>query len=136
MYLMLTDFGLVVLIWLVQLIIYPGLRYYGEKDFATWHDKYTSLISVIVIPMMIIQLAFHSYMVIINPNVIYGLNFGTVIAIWAVTFFFAIPLHGNLAQNMHVTASIEKLIRINWYRTILWSQIFIIDLLIYHKFIA
>ena len=133
---MLIDFGLVVLIWIVQLIIYPGLLYYSEEDLSKWHDKYTSIISAIVIPAMILQLGYHSYLLIVNPNIIYGLNFGTVIAIWAVTFFFAIPLHGNIAQKKYIEASIHKLIKINWYRTILWSQIFIIDLLVYHKFIA
>lgn len=136
MYLMLIDFGLVVLIWLVQLIIYPGLKYYNEQDLAKWHDKYTSLISIVVIPLMVIQVCLHAYTVILNPNLITGLNFITIIAIWAVTFFFAIPLHGNIAQNKYIEASIHKLIKINWYRTVLWSQIFVVDLLIYHKFIA
>jgi len=136
MYLMLIDFGLVVLIWLVQLIIYPSLLYYSEKDLGKWHDKYTSLISGFVIPMMIVQVSYHAYLLIINPNIIYVINFGSIIAIWAVTFFYAIPLHGNIAQGKYIRASLEKLIKINWYRTALWTQIFIIYLLIYHRFIA
>ncbi|MFT7429007.1 MAG: hypothetical protein ACI9IZ_001504, partial [Nonlabens sp.] len=34
---LLVDFGLVVLIWIVQLIIYPSFLYYGSKTLNKWH---------------------------------------------------------------------------------------------------
>lgn len=53
---LLLDFGLVVLIWIVQLVIYPSLCYYQDKDLAKWHKIYTQRIGVIVGPLMIAQL--------------------------------------------------------------------------------
>ena len=47
---LLTDFGLVVLIWIVQLIIYPAFYVVADNNFAAWHKKYMSLISYLVIP--------------------------------------------------------------------------------------
>ncbi len=44
---LLFDFGLVVLIWIVQLVIYPGLCYYSETDLLKWHKLYTSRIAYV-----------------------------------------------------------------------------------------
>ena len=54
---LLLDFGLMVLIWIVQLVIYPGLCYYKNEDLGKWHKIYTQRIGVIVGPLMIAQLA-------------------------------------------------------------------------------
>ena len=69
-----VDSGLFILIWLVQLIIYPSFRYTEEKDFVGWHARYTWVIGAIVSPLMLVQvgievvhgahyndLAFHFY---------------------------------------------------------------------------
>jgi hypothetical protein len=52
---LLLDFGLVVLIWLVQLVIYPGFKFYSPSNLALWHKIYTGRIGVAVVPMMVWQ---------------------------------------------------------------------------------
>jgi len=52
-----VDFCLVVLIWLVQLIIYPSFRYMSPEQLAIWHPKYTTLITLVVGPLMLAQVA-------------------------------------------------------------------------------
>ena len=51
-----TDSGLLVLIWLVQLIIYPSFRYTEEKEFILWHARYISLIGLVFSPFMLLQI--------------------------------------------------------------------------------
>jgi len=36
---LLFDFGLLVLIWLVQLVIYPSFLYYEQDNLKRWHEN-------------------------------------------------------------------------------------------------
>ena len=53
---LLFDFGLLVLIWLVQLVIYPSFLYYEQDNLKRWHEKYTQKITYVVLPLMMGQL--------------------------------------------------------------------------------
>ncbi|MEQ9363414.1 MAG: hypothetical protein RIF32_04185, partial [Leptospirales bacterium] len=52
----LFHFGLVVLIWLVQLVIYPAFMYADAEQFTDWHRVYTERVSLVVVPLMLGQL--------------------------------------------------------------------------------
>lgn len=52
----LFHFGLVVLIWLVQLVIYPSLAHIAVDRFRDWHRRYTERVSLVVVPLMFAQL--------------------------------------------------------------------------------
>ncbi|MFT6745260.1 MAG: hypothetical protein ACJAR8_001821, partial [Bacteroidia bacterium] len=54
---LIVDFGLVVLIWMVQLIVYPSFLFYKDTELITWHTKYTPRITKIVAPLMFAQLS-------------------------------------------------------------------------------
>ena len=125
----LTNFGLVILIWMVQLIIYPGFEYYNHQSLFKWHKKYTARITVIVLPLMVSQLGLHLF-ILRGININYPLmSLSLVLATWVVTFIWAVPLHGNIGKNIRIDHSTGSLIRINWSRTALWSIIFALDLL-------
>ena len=49
------SWGLLVLIWLVQIIIYPGLSRLPSEDFVNYHRWYMIRISAIVLPLMICE---------------------------------------------------------------------------------
>ena len=53
----LASFGLVVLIWLVQVIIYPAFAEIEPDRFAPWHAGYTRAVTWIVAPLMLAQVA-------------------------------------------------------------------------------
>ena len=38
---LIIDFGLVILIWLTQLVIYPGMRFIPKDRLVKWHQSYT-----------------------------------------------------------------------------------------------
>ncbi|WP_033408481.1 hypothetical protein [Psychroflexus tropicus] len=122
------DFGLVVLIWMVQLIVYPGFLFYQEKDLITWHKVYTPRITIIVAPLMFIQAAVALYLVIIEFSLLHLIYTLLVVSIWISTFLFFVPLHQNIESQKHIEVSAEKLSRGNLYRAFQWTVVFIFGL--------
>lgn len=119
-----ADFGLLVLIWLVQLVIYPSFKYYMEAELDKWHSIYTNRITIVVLPLMATQLvlslwlAFHFDWVLF-----YSLNLFLVLLTWISTFAIFVPLHGKINQKLNRYESVLKLVKYNWIRTFLWSFI-------------
>ena len=123
-----VDFGLVVLIWIVQIIIYPSFSYYKEEDLSRWHDKYTRNITLIVLPLMTGQLAIHLYEIISSFTFLRFAVLVMIILIWFNTFLYAIPLHKRISDNKDIPRTCRELTRINWYRTVLWTLVFVLGL--------
>ena len=82
-------------------------------------------ITVIVGPMMVLELMAATWLAVqggfnpINWGIISSLVI--VVALWAITFFGASPVHYNLYNNGYDPELIRKLVNINWSRTILWT---------------
>jgi hypothetical protein len=53
---LLFDAGLFVLIWMVQLMVYPSFLYYEKQNLVKWHNHYVKGLAIIVIPIMFGQL--------------------------------------------------------------------------------
>ncbi len=126
---LLFDFGLVVLIWLVQLIIYPSFCKMQSDDLVKWHGSYAQRISIVVIPLMLGQLFILLYQV---WNEISALNIGSlalVLSVWLITFLFFVPAHNRIANGIFDQRSLTKMVQVNWWRTVLWSMVFLINLL-------
>ena len=124
---LLIDFGLVVLIWMIQLVVYPGLTYYSESDLIAWHTKYTIAISTIVMPLMLTQAIIHGWQ-LFNDFSWIGVITAVLIGLaWGNTFFFAVPLHNKISAQQDVLEAAQSLVSINWYRTVLWSAVFLLS---------
>ena len=133
MYVKIIDFGLVVLIWIVQLIVYPGFHYYEKEALVKWHTQYTSCISFIVMPLMVAQLSLHAYWLFEDFNFVRLAVFVMILAAWFVTFLLAVPLHGNISDGKDLAYSLQSLVKVNWIRTILWTIVFVISFLTHQK---
>lgn len=118
------DFGLVVLIWLVQLIIYPGFLHYQERDLLQWHQKYTRGISLVVIPLMVGQLGLALLQTAHRFDLYTVVSMFLIIAVWAITFAQFVPLHRAISQGKSDKVVLRQLIDRNWWRTSLWNLIF------------
>lgn len=129
---LICDTGLLILIWIVQLIIYPSFSYYKHEDLFKWHETYTKRIAVIVIPLMFGQVITSSIQVYTNLDFYTITSSLLVIGVWLSTFLIFVPLHTNLSKREEVELSIKKLKLHNWQRTVLWSLICIITC--YFKF--
>jgi predicted ferric reductase len=122
------DFGLVVLIWMVQLIIYPSFMYYQEEDLMRWHDRYTGAITVIVMPLMLAQVVLYALDLSRGDiSVVKWISVLLIVLIWIHTFTLAVPLHNQIAEGTEVSAAAEKLVRVNWFRTVAWTIIFLLN---------
>lgn len=123
---LICDSGLLVLIWIVQLIIYPSFSYYKHEDLHKWHTIYTKRIAIVVIPLMTTQLVVSSIQIYLDLSYLSLLYLIMVLLAWISTFLIFVPLHDNISKKKAIEQSIKKLKLHNWLRTILWSFIFIL----------
>lgn len=128
---LLFDIGLVVLIWLVQLIIYPSFLFYERNNLKRWHYNYTKKITYIVLPLMMGQFII-AVIHLFNDFSIFSLgSFLIIVSLWIITISIFIPLHNKVSTDHFNQSIINKLTRLNWIRTLLWSGLFVLNLLHY-----
>ena len=125
----LVDFGLLVFIWTIQLVVYPSFKYFPPDALLKWHVTYTGAVSIIVMPLMITQIALHSWRLYDHFSQINLLTLILVASTWLVTFMIFVPLHNKISLNQELTQSLANLVSYNWLRTVLWSLIFLIGML-------
>lgn len=114
-----VDSGLFVLIWLVQLIIYPSFQYTQDRDFVGWHRRYAAMISLFVVPLMFLQLGVEAAAYIGQD--VRWLRILVLIIVWGATFALSVPCHSRLQNYGKNIAVIRRLVRTNWIRTLGWS---------------
>ncbi len=130
---LLLDTSLFILIWMIQLVVYPSFLYFSEKDIKKWHIGYTSRITIIVLPLMLGQLLLYSRSVFVDLSICNVAMLATVLSTWGITFFVSVPLHQDLDNLKDSLASRMKLVKTNWIRTALWTLILIINIFNYGK---
>ena len=119
------DSGLLVLIWLVQLVIYPALLEVEAERFPAWHGAYSRRVSWVVIPLMFGQLGVTIAIVAAYPSLVNWLATFFVVLAWASTFLQAVPLHGKLSRVGFDRVAVNELIRVNWIRVAAWSSVWL-----------
>ncbi len=118
-----ADSGLLVLICLVQVIIYPSFDHIETENFKTWHIRYTTVISRIVVPLMLLQIGVElCHALVAEPRWWRALLIGIVLF---ATFSLSVPCHKELQSMGKSTVIIRKLVLTNWIRTLLWTILFL-----------
>ena len=111
-------------IWIVQLVHYPAFQYVEEKKFVDFEKFHTFNISLIVLPMMIIELLSGISIIIFYWSFYYKAGFISNLIIlfitWLITFTISVPLHNKLGKGKDVKF-INRLTQTNWLRTTAWS---------------
>ncbi len=112
-------------IWTVQLVIYPQFADVGAEAFPAYHRHYTELITLVVGPLMLIELVTALLLAAHLHNTpelrlfaIAGLV--TVALLWIITATVQVPAHERLAAGFDQTV-IGSLVLGNWMRTALWT---------------
>lgn len=109
------------LIWFVQIVHYPLFAKIKAENFVGYEQQHTHKTSFITAPPMLVELATAILLLYLNfGDLLHWINTIGVIGLWASTFFIQVPLHQKLSQN-HDTKAIQKLVRSNWIRTIIWT---------------
>ena len=133
----LTTFFMTGLIWVIQIVHYPLFEYIGKYEFIAYEKKHSKLISFIVAPMMLIELA--SAIIIIISNyftgdlyILFTIAFLLLIIIWISTMLIQVPQHRILSYSYDLKV-IKDLAKSNWIRTICWSLRSVILMYILYK---
>lgn len=127
-----VDFGLVVLIWIVQLIIYPSFLFYQKADLLRWHQTYTVRIGVIVMPLMLVQLGLTIFQLLQLQSTLNIVSLVFVVFVWLITFLLFIPMHSQITAGHTQEDLLRRLIKLNWSRTFLWTVVFILSIISYY----
>ena len=125
----LLDFGLLILIWMVQLIIYPSFLYYSPKDLISWHHTYTGRIAVLVIPLMFGQLGVSAYQMYENFEILRLIKFILILFVWIFTFAYFAPTHKKISAGITSQNLLKQLVHFNWWRTIAWTLVSLISII-------
>lgn len=126
---LLFDFGLLVLIWMVQRIIYPGFLHYSSKDLIKWHREYTSRFTYIVMPLMLGQLCIAIYQLILEIDAYTVISLIIIVLIWLSTFLLFVPIHSKISKGNVNEKLLNQLVYKNWMRTFLWTVLFLYSML-------
>ena len=126
-----VDFAMFVLIWVVQVIVYPVFDQVKECAFVSWHRKYCNQIGFFVLPLMFLQLIEAASSSFFVGDTLAWLKLFGVLGAWLVTFAVSAPCHRILAKKGLQPEVIARLIRTNWFRTFLWTLVFIVSYLQY-----
>ncbi len=107
--------------WTVQLAVYPLFRDIPPSAFVAYHERYTRWISVLVIPLMLLEAgaAFWLGWLVLPGLVEHKIILLTLLLlalIWASTFFLQVPQHQRLAEGFDRQTHF-LLVRTNWLRT-------------------
>ena len=125
-----ADTGVLSLIWLVQLVIYPGLTRYSETNLKSWHPTYTRSVTFVVLPLMFSQLGLSLYQMVCVGEVVDFAHLLLVMTAWVITFTKAVPLHQSIETSDAGINTAHKLINANKPRTIVWTAAWILSLII------
>jgi len=128
---LLVDFGLLVLIWIIQMIIYPSFIYYKSENLVEWHRKYTPLIAYIVGPLMLFQLGITIYQITNEINLFNIISLAIISLVWISTFLQFVPIHNSISKGRVNKEMLLSLVKKNWIRTALWTLLFLFSLTYY-----
>jgi len=111
-------------IWLVQLVQYPGFALVPKEAWVRFHQAHTRGLGWVAGGPMVAELALALGLAWWGRGALpYGAGWwalALVAVVWAATFLIAVPFHNRLAQGFDYVA-IDGLTRTNWLRTFAWT---------------
>jgi len=114
------SWGLLILIWLVQVIIYPGFHRIPPDIFIDYHRWYVNRISGIVLPLMISEAGMTIWWLLDAGTPGAFISIVLVVIVWSSTVLLLVPIHNRLTSGKKEVL-IRRLVATNWIRTIAWS---------------
>ena len=120
----LSTLAMVGVIWIVQVVHYPLFAGVGGAGWAAYEAGHQSRITLVVGPLMLIELVTAVWLVLERPAALPAgavvLGAALVGLIWASTAFVQVPLHNALGGTFDADAH-ARLVATNWVRTVAWT---------------
>ncbi len=117
-----SSFFLCGVIWTIQIVHYPFFHRVSREQFSSHMSTHKVQISLIVIPVMLLELGSSIWLSIFAEFYPLAHQAGLllVVLIWLHTFLVMVPLHENLSAGYSKLMA-NRLVKSNWGRTPLWS---------------
>ena len=109
-------------IWVIQLVHYPSFKYVNESDYIIFQKYHMSNISYIVFPVMFTELI--TALIILffgEKSLFFVLSLIYLFLIWIITGVLFTKYHSILKEGKDLMI-IEKMIKANWIRALLWTM--------------
>ena len=116
-----VDFGLLIFIWLVQLIIYPSFLFLEDRKLKKWHSIYVRRLTYVAFPLMVGQLLIVLIQLANDSNIFRMASLVLILLVWVMTFGKAVPLHAKVNNVSPVRVPLTSLVRLNGWRTLCWT---------------
>ncbi|MDX1969533.1 MAG: hypothetical protein SFV23_20330 [Planctomycetaceae bacterium] len=118
-----ATWGMVGVIWFVQIVHYPLFDQVSQTDFSTYETRHRDLTTLVVLPLMLTELATAIVLAFSSrgsrdPWPWVGL--GILATIWMSTFLVQVPLHEELSSGFDPEKH-SALVGTNWWRTGAWT---------------
>ena len=108
------------IIWVIQVVHYPSFYFIERDEYVSFQKFHMDKISYIVVPVMLIE-SISGFILIYNElNTVLLISMILLFFIWVLTGTFFVPIHQNLTSG-YQEELVEKLVKINWVRTIFWT---------------
>ena len=110
------------IIWVIQLVHYPSFYFIRKDIFVSFQKFHTDKITIIVAPVMLIELITGILLIYMETNIdiVLTISIFILIAIWVLTAIYFYKAHQKLMSGYNEEI-INQLIKLNWIRTILWT---------------
>lgn len=119
-----ASLALTGLIWCIQVVHYPLFAAVGRDGFARYEADHARLITLVVGPLMLVELAASLWLVAMRPAGVPAWMVWTglalVAAIWLSTAVVQVPCHARLAAGFDPEVH-ARLVSSNWIRTAAWT---------------
>ena len=106
------SFIAVGLIWTIQLVHYPSMKFIPKERFVEYHNFHSMRISILAMPLMFAELVTSLMLFYQNFNntiqTIFLANLIIIVLIWLSTFLIQVPLHNALSKEKY-TEKLSKL---------------------------
>ena len=87
-----VDFAMFILIWMVQIIVYPTFHKIENEEFVDWHRKYCNAIGFFVLPVMSCQLVEAASACFFTVGDLVWVKLISVLGAWIITFLSPHPV--------------------------------------------
>lgn len=123
----LSNAGLFIVAWLVQLWIYPAFSRLHQDEFFKWQSRYQPIIIIITLPLMIMQAIGHTENIFAHQQWIHVIQWIGCLITFILTFGIAVPVHLKMKKAGNSKDLMNRLLTAHTFRTISWTIIFVLD---------
>lgn len=108
------------IIWIIQLINYPGFRDIEKRQWPGYHKRHSKHITFLVLPPMLTELGTSGWLLWNEVAPLHAAFLALSLFTWVTTAVVFMPLHQRIAIRP-TERDLGRLTGLNWMRTFAWT---------------